>query len=182
MDDMSEFERVYFTQTRTEVENDKRERDVLVNIAVAVVGGGTFIVAANLRTILASELIILVAIPGLALVTCFMWIRREKLTQIADRWVVLHSLLSRRLGEDWVNLSLEERVVQGLHKRRYVDKDLALKIALSGPVYGILVGQAVSSIVASEEEWRIVVVPTVLAVDIALAWRLLHRPVLRASK
>jgi len=51
MGDPSEFERAYFQQTRTEIENDKRERDFILNIAVVIVGGGTVAVGASFRQV-----------------------------------------------------------------------------------------------------------------------------------
>src|SRR2546430_2291609 len=118
MGEPSEFERAYFQQTRTEIENDKRERDFLLNVAVVIVGGGTVVAVGgglSPNKAFTSGATLALVIPGLALISGLMWIRREKLKQIADRWEILYSLLGRRLDSDWVSASLEARVVRGLH-------------------------------------------------------------------
>jgi len=118
--------------------------------------------------------------PSLALISGLMWIRREKLKQIADRWQVLYALLSRRFDNDWMNASLETRVLQGLRTRRYANKELVLKLVLSSPIYGILIGQLINAIVESVV-WRLVLASLILAADIVFAAIVLPRPILRQS-
>jgi len=79
-----------------------------------------------------------------------------------------------------MNASLETRVLQGLRTRRYANKELVLKLVLSSPIYGILIGQLINAIVESVV-WRLVLASLILAADIVFAAIVLPRPILRQS-
>jgi uncharacterized membrane protein YraQ (UPF0718 family) len=145
MKELNSFEREYFLQTRKEIDNEKHERDVILNIAVAILGGLAFAFLKDTNKDSKDQIQpifgLLLTVSGLAIITSLLWLRKKKMQQIADRWHVIRNLVSkvREPGEN--GRFLEEIACDGLNKRSYTVKDTVLAIVLSTPFYSILLFQ-----------------------------------------
>ncbi len=140
-EDLPLFEREYFIQTRKEIDTEKRERDRLLHFAILVLVGVPVaaLQKAELYRHVFSWAALFVEVPLLIILSAMFWARWKKLTQIADRWYVLLYLLRKHLGNERAGHFLEQTVVDGLSKRRYVRKDAILNFCLCLPVYVIMI-------------------------------------------
>lgn len=114
MCDFTAFESAYFTQTRQEIDTEKRERDQILNFALLAIGALAVVIArvdTTLEFLRSVEGLVLEA-SALPVITTLCWIRRKKLEQIADRWYVLLWMIQHRMPEHRVKETLEWRVVQ----------------------------------------------------------------------
>jgi len=139
MKDLNEFEREYFLQTRREIDTEKKERDALLNFAVGVIGVAAFGVLQNdkMDAVLRHDFTRILAGCVLLLITSLMWVRRKKLQQIADRWYALRNLMLSAKSHPTQRL-LEDAVCEGLDGRAYTVKDTVVCLALSLPMYCLL--------------------------------------------
>ncbi|MCK4607109.1 MAG: hypothetical protein KAU35_07430 [candidate division Zixibacteria bacterium] len=152
MNNLESFDLEYFTQSRKEIDTEKRERDHLLNFAVIILGAlcFSFIRSADAQGYLISSDALYLVISALVIVTSLFWVRWKKLQQIADRWFVLNRMLVRKYGQEFVKERLEGIAVEDLKTRRYIMKDLVLNYALSFPFYGLLLSQCMN---ASDPSW-----------------------------
>lgn len=136
----SEFDREYFLQTRREIDTEKRERDQLLNFAVVILGALAFgvVQSEKAKELLQEPCSLMFEISTLIILTGLFWVRRKKLQQISDRWYTLYHMALRNLSEEWMSQSMEAVVVRGFSKGRYIRKDLALNVALSLPIYTLI--------------------------------------------
>ncbi|MBN1787164.1 MAG: hypothetical protein JW806_02080 [Sedimentisphaerales bacterium] len=139
-DFMNDFETKYFIQTRQEIDTEKRERDIILNFAVVVLGALGF---AILRNDKADEFLLkpysfMFEISVLIILTSLFYVRRKKLQQISDRWFTLHRMVIRHFNEQQAAETMEATVIESFNKGRYKKKDLILNFALSSPVYILL--------------------------------------------
>ncbi|WP_424348521.1 hypothetical protein [Kocuria sp. CH-021] len=164
----TDFERDYFRQTRSEIDSDKRERDLFLNFAILIIGGGAAIAVGQTDFLAAIErddnplheqinhpAMFAVILPGLSIITALIWMRREKLVQIGIRWMVLHTMLSgrlrerppdtteaKRLGSLKMPDTLEAKMLDRFSSPgRAVRKEVILVLAVSTPIYALLVAQ-----------------------------------------
>jgi hypothetical protein len=84
----SQFECEYFIQTRKEIDNEKHERDALLNFVVAVLGALAFAIfkdfsADKFDATLKGGLPVGLAVCGVSFITVVISIRYQKLRQIA---------------------------------------------------------------------------------------------------
>ncbi|MCU0785828.1 MAG: hypothetical protein MUF81_17655 [Verrucomicrobia bacterium] len=143
MEKPTSFEQAYFLQTRQEIDTEKRERDTILNIAVAVLGGLAFGFLhggreQDLERINHPPLTFLLTLSGLLIVTSLMWVRKRKMQQIADRWFVLRDMAARIWEVDKKHPCLESLVYTQFTKRSYQIKDAILAFVLATPFYSIL--------------------------------------------
>ena len=141
MDGLTGFDLEYFIQTRKEIDTEKRERDHILNVAVVVLGALSFafIQTDKTKEFLMKPQSIALEISTLAILTSLFWTRYMKLRQIADRWYTLYNLLYRYFGVSKSNEYMEGIVIKGFSQARYLKKDVFLCIALSLPIYCLIV-------------------------------------------
>lgn len=142
-----QFCRDYFIQTRKEVDNEKHERDSLLNFVVAAIGAFGFAIFKDFTpekfaATLKGGLPVGLAVCGVAFITVVIAIRYQKLRQIADRWVVLNEMLKNVPSPTGSRETLESAVCRKFQNGDYQRKDQALLIVLSLPFYLVLVQQA----------------------------------------
>lgn len=130
----------YFIQTRQEIDTEKRERDNLLNFAIAVIGAIAFgiLQSPDPWKIFDHHLSGWFGVSLLLMVTSLFWIRRKKLQQVADRWYVLGHL-AKTYPSDFPKYSLESMVCPRLESKYYTFKDFFLAFAFSTPVYILLI-------------------------------------------
>jgi hypothetical protein len=137
MTEPSEFFRAYFIQTRQDIDTEKRERDQMLNFAIATLGAIGFAVVQSetAQQFLQTPFSFLFEIAVLAVLTSLFYIRRKKLQQISDRWYVLYRLAAGFFGKQRADEMVEGVIVRCLPTPRYFLKDYVLNIALSSPIY-----------------------------------------------
>jgi len=138
----SDFQRAYFIQTRQEIDTDKKIRDTTLNFAVFVLGAVGFVVlkSDNAGDFVRSTNGFVLSLSALLIITSLFYARREKMTQIVDRWFVLHHLLKQ--NPDWLGTecTLEALVSIGFSEprrrlQRYITKDFWLSTAFCCPLF-----------------------------------------------
>ncbi len=136
---MNDSLRQYFLQTRQEIDTEKKQRDSLLNFAIAVMGvlGFGLLQNENSTSFVEHQATFWVSVGILVILTSLFWVRRKKLQQIADRWFVLNQLAISN-PEDFPNPSLEALVCPKLTKWTYSIKDAVLSVALATPVYALI--------------------------------------------
>jgi hypothetical protein len=142
LDEPSTFVREYFMQTRREIDTVKRQRDLILNFAILVIGAVSFAVikSQEARDFVKTQWEgAAVGVPALIFITSLFWLRYRKLQQIKDRWRVLHSIAESKLGPLFVRIMLESKVVPHLDKWTYhIWRDFVPCIMFCVPIYGQL--------------------------------------------
>jgi hypothetical protein len=162
MSEPTDFEREYIMQTRSEIDTEKCERDRLLHLIILILGalGFAFSQGESTRKFFEQEPAALaIEIPTLVIISTLLWVRYKKLKQIADRWFVLHRLVTRHFGPERVEEMLEGMVYKALPTWRYIGKDFMLNLALSSPVYGLLVVQSLNGY--AQGEWVVTAIPMI---------------------
>jgi cell division protein FtsW (lipid II flippase) len=119
----------YVVQLHQEIDTEKRERDQLLNYLIVAFGGFlavTFVRVATTSALLPTGWPALgMGCAAALLVIGLVYMRHQKLQQIADRWFTLYYLLGRsELIGSTLSYPLEAVVCKGLKSRRYQLKDL----------------------------------------------------------
>ena len=136
--ELNDFYKDYFIQTRKEIDTDKIERDRLLHFVIILFGGVLVLFTQeNLsRELLNTTIEVLLHFSFLIIVTTIFWVRWKKMSHIADRWNTLYKILEKS-GEE-ITVFLENKVIQGLKKRRYVRQDVFLCLSFCLPSYSLL--------------------------------------------
>lgn len=176
MQEKNSFYWKYFVQTRQEIDNEKKERDQILNFAVVGIVTAIGLVASRLTnsssaTFTASPLYLLLEGALLFIISSFMWIRYKKLKQISERWFVLKHYFEYQLGLD---MPLEKFVCDDLTSNRYLKKDFVLNIALCSPIYGLMVYQ-LFSLPLQNTTIFIICNTLLLFLHVSLSWGILSR-------
>ncbi len=138
MPSRDDFLREYFLQTRREIDAEKSSRDQILNFVIISLGAIGFAIFQS-SNILSNPHSIAVESSLLVFITSLFWLRRKKLQQISDRWIVLEGLLHTRIRFLPIENSLETIVLQGLKSFKYSIKDFILCICVSCPIYAVIV-------------------------------------------
>lgn len=176
MVELNGFMKEHFIQTRKEIDTEKHERDQMLNFAIVVLGaiGFAIIQKGVSQTLLQEPQALLIETPALIIISSLFWIRYKKLHQIADRWFVLYRMACQHLGKDKAEEMLEAVVVKGLIKWRYISKDFILNLALSLPIYGLLLIQCFNAYTL-HQYWRIVLPIVIIISHFAISSFILGR-------
>lgn len=158
-----EFEKAYFLKTRDEIEVEKKSRDLMLNFTIVVLGGIAFSLVKNENSdaAITSESMLVAVTSALYLITILIWLRLQKLQQIADRWYVLNGIIDKYYTtEQEANIFLEKTVVDGLNGWGYVKKDIYLFLVLVIPMYVLMYFQVNVSWKNCEMEkaWSIILI------------------------
>ena len=142
----NKFELAYFIQTRQEIDTEKRERDHILNISVAVLGVLGFLAfrADDQGRILEERVLLALEVSVLLIITSLFYARWTKLQQIANRWFMLRRMIRWFYGKARDKEFLEGFVVSRLKKTDYQRKDMFLCLALSLPFYCLVVASSLS--------------------------------------
>ena len=140
MEEISDFDKEYFLQTRKEIDMEKRERDQILNFAIIILGalGFAFVQSDKAKEFVKHPQSIMFEVSTLIILTSLFWVRRKKLQQISDRWYTLYRMAVRNLGKELASETMEAVVIYGFEKARYMRKDVVLNYALSLPIYTLL--------------------------------------------
>ena len=138
---LGDFEQAYFIQTRKEIDTEKRERDHILNVAVVAIGALAFGIfrSENISEILVNPVSLGLQVSALAILTSLFFVRWMKLRQIADRWYVLNHMIQKPYNESHASKTLEAVVLRGFDRERYIKKDIILCLALSLPIYCLII-------------------------------------------
>lgn len=191
---MADFETDYFVQTRREIDTEKLERNKLLHLAILVLGGAYTVLlnAAFSKTGYFIRMpaatvtvgLLFLAVPLLVFITAITKARLIRKYQIADRWEVLDTMLSRR--PDLISLSyessLERKVVAGLRGTRYVVEDKAVFTALSIFIYFPLIACLLYFLLYTKNLVPLTITLILCWMHFRISWRWLFKHPLLSEK
>lgn len=177
METQNDFRRAYFVQTRQEIDTEKRERDYILYLVILVLGalGFAIIQSDKAQEFLKNPYSLFMDVGTVILILSLFWLRRMKMRQIADRWLVLHSIIKNgNVGIEEAT-SLEAIVTAGLRRRRYLWKDWVVGCAICLPIFcpaAITLDHAGKSLC-----WILVALSIAFVSLWGIGWLILMRPI-----